>query len=102
MQGQGYPHQAVVAVFHYLVEHPKSTLEQACLALNVTRPEQDEEGVLSLVRQILDENPQSIVDYKAGKDRAMGFLVGKAIQAAKGRYGPSDIARAMKEELGKK
>ena len=102
MQEQGYPHQAVVAVFHYLVEHPKSTLEQARLALNVTRPEQDEEGVLSLVRQILDENPQSIVDYKAGKDRAMGFLVGKAIQAAKGRYGPSDIARAMKEELGKK
>ena len=102
MQEQGYPHQAVVQAFHYLLEHPKSTLEEARLALSLTPPTQDEEGVLELVRQILDENPQSIADYKAGKDRAMGFLVGKAIQAAKGRYGPSDIAKAMKEELGKK
>ena len=38
--------------------------------------------------QVLEANPQSIADYKAGKDRALGFLVGQAMKATKGKANP--------------
>ena len=37
----------------------------------------DESQILEIVERVLSENQQSIIDYKNGKDRALGFLVGK-------------------------
>ena len=37
----------------------------------------DEGAIKEVVKKVLQENPQSIADYKAGKDRALGFLVGQ-------------------------
>ena len=39
----------------------------------------DENAIKDVVLQVLSANPQSIADFKAGKDRALGFLVGQAI-----------------------
>ena len=44
----------------------------------------DEGEIRKVVSKILEENPQSIADFKAGKDRALGFLVGQAMKATKG------------------
>ena len=42
----------------------------------------------------MDANPQSIEDFKNGKDRAVGFLVGQVMKASKGQANPADDQQA--------
>jgi len=48
----------------------------------------DEGAILAVVQKILEANPQSVADFKAGKDRALGFLVGQAMKETKGKANP--------------
>ncbi|MBR5156198.1 MAG: Asp-tRNA(Asn)/Glu-tRNA(Gln) amidotransferase subunit GatB [Clostridia bacterium] len=61
----------------------------------------DEGAILQMVNDVLAQNPQSIVDYKAGKDRAMGFLVGQVMRVSKGKANPQMINKLLKEALDK-
>ena len=59
----------------------------------------DEGAIKEIVLKILEENPQSIVDYKAGKDRALGFLVGQAMKATKGKANPQMLNKMFIDEI---
>ena len=48
----------------------------------------DEGAISKIVDEILDNNPDSISAYKAGKDKALGFLVGQAMKQTKGKANP--------------
>ena len=48
----------------------------------------DEGAIREVVQKVLQGNPQSISDYKAGKDKALGFLVGQAMKETKGKANP--------------
>ena len=61
----------------------------------------DEGAIKEIVLNILEENPQSIADYKAGKDRALGFLVGQAMKQTKGKANPQLLNKLFLEELNK-
>ena len=61
----------------------------------------DEGAIKEVVMKILDNNPQSIVDFKAGKDRALGFLVGQAMKETKGKANPKMLNEMFLEELKK-
>lgn len=61
----------------------------------------DEGAIKEIVTKILEANPQSIVDYKAGKDRALGFLVGQAMKQTKGKANPQLLNKMFLEELNK-
>ena len=61
----------------------------------------DEGEIKALVTKILEANPQSIADYKAGKDRALGFLVGQAMKETKGKANPKILNEMFLEELNK-
>lgn len=61
----------------------------------------DEGAIKEIVLQILEANPQSITDFKAGKDRALGFLVGQAMKATKGKANPQMLNKMFLEELNK-
>ncbi|MCX7746751.1 MAG: Asp-tRNA(Asn)/Glu-tRNA(Gln) amidotransferase subunit GatB [Clostridia bacterium] len=61
----------------------------------------DEGALVSIVKNILESNPQSITDYKSGKEKAFGFLVGQAMRATKGKADPQLINKLLKEELDK-
>lgn len=61
----------------------------------------DEGAIKEVVMNVLNENPQSIVDFKAGKDRALGFLVGQAMKATKGKANPKMLNEMFLEELKK-
>ena len=50
-----------------------------------------------LVDEVLSNNPKSIEDYKAGKTRAVGFLMGQLMKASKGNANPQ-VAKQMIEE----
>ena len=51
--------------------------------------------------KIIEANPQSVADYKAGKDRALGFLVGQAMKETKGKANPQMLNKMFAEELKK-
>ncbi len=61
----------------------------------------DEGAIKEVVTKILENNPQSIADYKAGKDRALGFLVGQAMKETKGKANPQMLNKMFLEELNK-
>ena len=43
----------------------------------------DPSKLLPIINEILDNNQQSVDDFKNGKDRAVGFLVGQIMKATK-------------------
>ena len=61
----------------------------------------DEGAIKEVVLKILEENPQSIQDYKGGKDRAIGFLVGQAMKQTKGKANPQMLNTMFIEEINK-
>ena len=61
----------------------------------------DENAIKDVVMKVLESNQQSILDYKAGKDRALGFLVGQAMKETKGKANPKMLNSMFLEELNK-
>jgi Asp-tRNA(Asn)/Glu-tRNA(Gln) amidotransferase B subunit len=61
----------------------------------------DEGALAATVRKILEANPQSVADFKSGKEKAMGFLVGQCMREMKGKADPQTINKLLKEELAK-
>ncbi|MDF2577596.1 MAG: gatB [Chlamydiales bacterium] len=53
----------------------------------------------AIVAQVLAENPQSIEDYKAGKERAFGFLVGQVMKRCAGKAPPTLVNDLIKQKL---
>ncbi|KGR76615.1 Asp-tRNA(Asn)/Glu-tRNA(Gln) amidotransferase subunit GatB [Ureibacillus sinduriensis] len=62
----------------------------------------DPSVLLGLVTEVLDANPQSIEDFKNGKDRAIGFLVGQIMKASKGQANPPMVNKILLEEINKR
>ena len=62
----------------------------------------DEGALLAIVNSVLDANPQSIVDFKNGKNRAVGFLVGQVMKASKGQANPQLTNKLIAQELNKR
>ncbi|AYC30297.1 Asp-tRNA(Asn)/Glu-tRNA(Gln) amidotransferase subunit GatB [Paenisporosarcina cavernae] len=62
----------------------------------------DEGALRTIVTETLDANPQSIEDYKNGKDRAIGFLVGQIMKATKGQANPPMVNKILLEEIAKR
>ena len=58
--------------------------------------------IQSLVDSVIDSFPQSVVDYKNGKDRAVGFLVGQIMKASKGKVNPQIANKLVVESLNKR
>lgn len=59
-----------------------------------------DEGTLEeIVERILDANPQSIEDYKNGKDRAIGFLMGQIMKETKGKANPQMVNKMLLDKI---
>lgn len=80
-----------------LNKDPKKVIEEKGM-----KQVSDDGAILALVTSVLDANPQSIEDYKNGKDRAVGFLVGQVMKASKGQANPKRTNELIKEELNKR
>ncbi len=48
----------------------------------------DEGLVAATVARVLAENPKSVEEYRGGKEKVFGFLVGQAMKALKGKVIP--------------
>ncbi|GBU10639.1 aspartyl/glutamyl-tRNA(Asn/Gln) amidotransferase subunit B [Erysipelotrichaceae bacterium] len=57
--------------------------------------------ILAIISGILAKNPQSILDYKEGKNKAVGFLIGQIMQETGGQVNPGIANKILIEELKK-
>ncbi|SDC55763.1 Asp-tRNA(Asn)/Glu-tRNA(Gln) amidotransferase subunit GatB [Shouchella lonarensis] len=62
----------------------------------------DEGELRQIIGKILDENEQSIIDYRGGKDRALKYLVGQTMKATKGKANPPMVNKLLLEEIAKR
>ncbi len=59
-----------------------------------------DEGLLrAVVEQVIAANPQSVADYRGGKDRVLGFLVGQTMKQMKGKANPGAVNQLLRELL---
>lgn len=61
----------------------------------------DVNAIHALVVKVITSNPKSVEDYKAGKTKAMGFLVGQIMKETRGKADPKTVNQLLKEELDK-
>ncbi|WP_028609456.1 Asp-tRNA(Asn)/Glu-tRNA(Gln) amidotransferase subunit GatB [Paenibacillus harenae] len=59
----------------------------------------DEGAIAAIVSQIVEANPQSVEDYRAGKEKAIGFLVGQIMKETKGKANPALVNKLLLERL---
>jgi len=53
----------------------------------------------AVIKVIINENPQQVADYKAGKVKLFGFFVGTAMEKTKGKGNPKLIQELLKKHL---
>ncbi len=61
----------------------------------------DEGAIKDVVMRVLEANPQSVADFKGGKQKALGFLVGQAMKETRGKANPQMLNQMFLEELNK-
>jgi aspartyl-tRNA(Asn)/glutamyl-tRNA(Gln) amidotransferase subunit B len=60
----------------------------------------DDKEIEKIVDLVLSKNPQAIEDYRKGKDRALGSLVGQVMKESKGKADPPMVNKLLLEKLG--
>ena len=76
--------------------------KEAKEALGISSQISDEDFVKGIINSVLEENPQAIIDYKDGKDRALGFMVGQVMKKSQGKVNPKLTKDLLLEELSKR
>lgn len=59
----------------------------------------DEGAIKAIVDKVVEANPQSVEDYKAGKEKAIGFLVGQVMKESRGKANPALVNQLLLERL---
>lgn len=88
-------------IFNKMIKDGLSA-KDAKAALGITSQISDEGFVQGIIDEVLKENPQAIVDYKEGKGRALGFLVGQVMKKSQGKVNPKLTTDMLLEELKKR
>ena len=86
------------AIFAKMVEE-KCDAQKARQILGISSQISDESFIKNVIKEVLDENPQSIKDYKEGKDRALGFMVGQVMKKTQGKVNPKMTSEMLLKEL---
>lgn len=101
MQESGLSHKQCVDILNKVLKDNCSP-EEAKKALNIVAQVSDSGTILAFVTEALNNNPQSIADFKAGNQRVLGFLVGQIMKASHGKVNPAEVSKILREEIDKR
>ena len=59
----------------------------------------DTGAIEAIVREVLENNPQQIEQYKAGQEKLMGYFVGQVMKATQGKANPGEVNKILKQLL---
>jgi aspartyl-tRNA(Asn)/glutamyl-tRNA(Gln) amidotransferase subunit B len=82
-----------------MLANPNKDCEQIVADNPDYQPVHDLGEIALLVDKVLLEHPQSIVDFKAGKDRAFGFLVGQVMKLSRGKASPQIVNDLLRDRM---
>jgi len=88
------------AVADDMVIHPSKDPGEIVAENPDYAPLNDQGELTKLVDQVLAENPQSVVDFKAGRDKAFAFLVGQIMKMTRGKASPQIVNDLLKAKIG--
>ena len=60
---------------------------------------QDDGALEEVLKKVIADNPQAVTDYKGGKEKALGALVGQTMKAMKGKANPGAVNKKLREML---
>lgn len=82
-----------------MVQHPEKDCEQIVAENAEYTPVHDTKEIEGYVDQVLAENAPSVADYRAGKEKAFGFLVGQVMKLSRGKASPAIVNQVLKQKL---
>ncbi|MCI9421523.1 MAG: Asp-tRNA(Asn)/Glu-tRNA(Gln) amidotransferase subunit GatB [Dorea sp.] len=59
----------------------------------------DEGALYEALKKVIEDNPQAVADYRGGKEKALGALVGQTMKAMKGKVNPGLVNQKLRELL---
>ncbi|MBE7024987.1 MAG: Asp-tRNA(Asn)/Glu-tRNA(Gln) amidotransferase subunit GatB [Ruminococcaceae bacterium] len=59
----------------------------------------DEGAIVDMIKEVLAQNEAAVADFRAGKEKAIGFLTGQVMRASKGKANPGVIQTKLREAL---
>jgi aspartyl-tRNA(Asn)/glutamyl-tRNA(Gln) amidotransferase subunit B len=60
----------------------------------------DASAIEPIIDEVLAANPQSVAEFKAGKEKAFNALVGQVMKASRGKASPAQVNELLKKKLG--
>lgn len=82
-----------------MVLHPEKEPQTIVSENPEFSPLSDEKELEYIIDRVLSEEAQSVADYKAGKTKAFGFLIGQIMKATKGQASPTHVNAILKRKL---
>ena len=59
----------------------------------------DTGAIESIVDEIIAENPEQVEQFRAGKEKVLGFFVGQCMKASKGKANPGQLNQLIRDKL---
>jgi aspartyl-tRNA(Asn)/glutamyl-tRNA(Gln) amidotransferase subunit B len=86
--------KAVLEEMYQTQQLPDSIIEKKGLK-QIT----DSSAIEKIVDGIIESNPSQVEEFKGGKEKVIGYLVGQVMQASKGKANPSLVNKLLKEKM---
>jgi aspartyl-tRNA(Asn)/glutamyl-tRNA(Gln) amidotransferase subunit B len=61
----------------------------------------DSSAIEKIVDNVIVENPNQVEQYRAGKDKLLGFFIGQVMKESGGKANPNQVNRILKSYLNK-
>lgn len=84
-----------------MMESPEKSPETILKEHPEMLPMTDESALVAIISEVVTANPQSVIDYKSGKTKALGFLVGQIMKRTQGKAPPNRVNELLLVELSK-
>jgi aspartyl-tRNA(Asn)/glutamyl-tRNA(Gln) amidotransferase subunit B len=82
-----------------MIKNPKKAPKEIVKSNPNYQPLSDTREIEVFVDQVIKENPQSIVDYKNGKDKAFAYLVGQVMKLSRGKANPQIVNDLLHKKI---
>ncbi len=84
-----------------MVAHPDKDPAEIAANNPDYQPLTDQSEIEGYVDKVLAENGQSVIDYKAGREKAFAFLVGQVMKLCRGKASPQVVNELLKQRIEK-
>jgi aspartyl-tRNA(Asn)/glutamyl-tRNA(Gln) amidotransferase subunit B len=93
-------HMGAKKLFDVLWNQDQDCSVDSLIATHGLRQLSDASALEAILDEVLANNPQSVAEFRAGKEKAFNALVGQAMKATKGQANPGQVHALLREKLG--